>query len=469
MNPHQAIFDRLRTHAPAIARTSAAQRLAKIRRLYQGAYDLRAEIGAAGREELGMDGRAQMAPLKWVMTDVMSNLETWMQDREAPPQTALMGRRGYIHNEPKGVVLHLATWNAPILVSLSPLISMMAAGNAIVLKPSEIAPLSADLVGKIIAKAGLEDDVAVITGGPETAQALLKLPFNHICYVGNNRIGRLVMQAAAEHFAGVTLEMGGKNPVVIAADADLDSAAAKIVYGRHMIAGQTCLAPDYIFVDEKVKQAFADKLVAKIKAFYDPADKGFQASPDLPRIVHPRHVTRIKGLIDDAVAKGARLLIGGEALEEARFISPTVLDGLTEDMAIFQEEVFGPVLTLQGFTSRDFVVAEIEKRPKPLGFYVFTQSRETADWFINATRAGTSAVNGIATQSLVPSLPFGGFNHSGIGSLNGETGFKEFSNLRSVVEDSLDPTQGSPMFYPPYPPGMEGVLDQMLTPDPAWG
>ena len=469
MNQYQEIFDRLRQRAPLLARTNAAERIAKLRRLQQAVYDLRAEIGAAGTAELGQDGRAQMVPLKAKFDDVAVNLARWMERAEAAPNPALMGRRGYTQYEPKGVVLHLATWNAPMLISLSPVISMLAAGNAVLLKPSEIAPLAAEIVEKIIARADLGGDVAVVKGGPEVAQELLKLPFNHICYVGNNRIGRLVMTAAAQHFADVTLEMGGKNPIVVAADADLDDTAGKIVYGRHLVGGQACLCPDYILADAAIKDQLATRIVEKITAFYNPTGAGIQASRDLPRIINQRHTLRIKGLIDDAVAKGARVLTGGTVDVANRFVSPTLLEGITEEMDIFQEEIFGPVISIQAVASRDAAIAEIEKRPKPLGFYVFTRSREVADWYLDHTRAGSSAVNNIATQALSPSLAFGGVNHSGIGRLGGHAGFQEFSNPRGVVEDALEPSTGTPMMYPPYPVGMEAFLDTLLAPDPLPG
>ncbi|WP_157219033.1 aldehyde dehydrogenase family protein [Flavisphingomonas formosensis] len=461
---YRDIFDRLRARAPALARTSADERIAKLKRLYQAVYDLRGEIGEAGLEELGMDGRLALLPLKEEIGFVSERLAGWMEREEVEQVPSLMGRRGYIHWEPKGVVLHLATWNSPVLISLSPLVTMLAAGNAVVLKPSELAPLSADLVAKVIEKAGLTDDVAVVTGGPETAQALLKLPFNHVCYVGNNRVGRLVMEAAAKHFAGVTLEMGGKNPVIVERDADLDDAAAKISFGRHLVAGQVCLSPDYVLVHESVREPFVAALKTKIAAFYDPEGKGFQASPDLPRIVNTRHAARIKGLIDDAVAKGATVALGGEADVEARFVAPTVLENVGETMEIFHEEVFGPVLTVQGFSSREEAAREIAGRPNPLGLYIFTKDRATVDWYIDHTRAGSTAVNAVAAQANIGTLPFGGSNHSGIGRLGGRAGFREFSNGRGVVEDALDPAVGTPAAYPPFPPEMAAYVDHMLAP-----
>lgn len=464
MQDYQQLFTQLKARCPGIARSTAAERVEKIRRLYQAVYDLRAEIGRAGDAELGMDGRLALLPLKEEVRHACERLESWMTRTDVEQVPSLMGRRAYVHYEPKGVVLHLATWNSPVLISLSPLVSMIAAGNAIVLKPSEVAPESAELVRQVVARAGLSEEIAVVTGGPEVAEALLRLPFDHICYVGNNRIGRLIMEAAAKNFASVTLEMGGKNPAVIDASADIDDAAAKLAFARHIICGQVCLSPDYILVHDSVRERFLTSLQEKIRAFYDPKGEGFAASPDLARIVNERHVRRIKALIDDAVTKGATAVMGGEADPATRFVAPTILTGVTPQMAIYEEEVFGPVVFVQGYSDREEAMTEIAKRPKPLAIYIFTQERDAADWFLEHTRAGTSAINCAVVQANIQSLPFGGANHSGIGRLGGHAGFIEFSNARAVVEDALDAKSGAAMMYPPFPKEALAYVDHMLAP-----
>ncbi|MBC7521503.1 MAG: aldehyde dehydrogenase family protein, partial [Sandarakinorhabdus sp.] len=241
-------------------------------------------------------------------------------------------------------------------------------------------------------------------------------------------------------------------------------AAAKIGYARHLIAGQVCLSPDYVLVAAKVKDAFVAALKDKISAMFNPNGEGFDKSADLPRIINERHTLRIKALIDDAVAKGAKVVFGGEIDVAKRFIAPTILEGVTAAMEIFDEEVFGPVIFVQPYATREEAVAEVAKRPKPLGLYVFSQDREMADWFIDHTRAGTSAVNNAVVQANIATLPFGGANHSGIGRLGGRAGFIEFSNPRGVVEDSLDQSKSAMMFYPPYPPEAAMFIEHMLTP-----
>lgn len=458
------IFAKLAANAANIAATTAEQRVAKLKRLYQVVFDHRGEIAEAGFEEIGMNGMLHLIPLKDEIEWACAHLDKWMRDEKAADVPALMGRRAYVKYEPKGVVLHIATWNSPVLISLSPAVSAIAAGNAVAIKPSEIAPHAADIVRRIIGEVFAPDEVAVVTGGAAAAQALLALPFNHICYVGNNRVGRLVMRAAAEHFASVTLEMGGKNPAIVDASADVEDAAAKIAYARCLIAGQVCLSPDYVLVHESREEDFVKALGDRFTAMFNPEGKGFAASRDYPRIVNQQHTRRIAGLIADAVEKGAKIVFGGDIDDASKFIAPTVLRGVPESAAIFHEEIFGPVISVQGFRIPEDAVAEVAKRPKPLGLYVFAASPEMARFYMDHTRAGTSAVNNAVVQANINTLPFGGCNHSGIGRLGGRAGFIEFSNPRAVVEDAYDPAQNAPMFYPPYPDGAEMFVEQMLTP-----
>ncbi len=457
-------FQRLRAGAPKFARTTAAERVAKLQALQKAVNDHLDEIDEAGMAEINMSGLGQLLPLKEEIAWACAHLEQWMKPGEAAAgPSGLMGRRGYVHHEPKGVVLHLATWNAPVLISLSPAVSMLAAGNTVMIKPSELAPRSAEIVKKIIEQAFAPDEVAVVLGGPEVAQEALALPFNHVCYVGGTRVGKIVMKAAADHFAPVTLELGGKNPVIVDKSADIEDAAKKITFGRSIMAGQVCLAPDYILVPHAQRDKLVDALAANFKAFYDPSGAGVKASADFSRIINPNHTKRIAGLIADAKAKGAKIAYGGDVDEGQRYIAPTILTDVTDEMDIAFEETFGPVLCVMGYDTREEAVAEVAKRPKPLGLYIFAADRDAIDFFLNNTRSGSAAINNNVTQANIPTLPFGGCNHSGIGRLGGHAGFLEFSNLRAVVEDPADPKQAPPAFYPPYPAEARMFLRAMLT------
>jgi len=367
-----------------------------------------------------------------------------------------------VQYEPKGVVLNLATWNAPVAIGLVPLMGAIAAGNTMLLKPSELAPKSAQVLADIVASVFPDDEFAVVQGGPEVAGELLKLPFNHIFFIGGHAVGRLVMRAAAEYFASITLEMGGKNPTIIDASADLPDAARKIAWGRVANCGQVCLAPDYALVEASVQQPFVEALGKAMHALYNADGKGFQASPDLPRIVNTRHFDRIKALLDDALAKGARVACGGETDRDDLYIAPTVLTDVTEDMRIMQDEIFGPILCVLPFSRREEVLATIRRRPKPLGLYVFAKDRAAIDWYLTHTTSGSTVVNHNLIQSGTnPNLPFGGVNASGTGRLGGRFSFLECSNTRAVVEEG--PPLGDPgLMFPPYSDKYKKMIGQML-------
>jgi aldehyde dehydrogenase (NAD+) len=251
-------------------------------------------------------------------------------------------------------------------------------------------------------------------------------------------VGRLVMKAAAENFAAVTLEMGGKNPAIVAASAAIDNTARKIAWGRIANAGQVCVAPDYVLVHESVFDAFVQSLTKAMTDMYNATGSGFEHSPELMRIINDQHFARVTRLLQDARDKGAKIAFGGQTRAEDRFVAPTILTNLSEEMLIMQEEIFAPLLPVIPFRDRREALAIIERRTKPLALYIYAKDRPTIDYFLAHTSAGSTVVNHNLIQSGTnPRLPFGGVNHSGIGRIGGETGFREFSNARSVVEQPL--------------------------------
>lgn len=461
-----ALFQRLAAKAPALGQTTAAQRAEKLQKLLAATLAARPAILEAGRKELGLhdtDIDAQLLMVKSEADFICRKLKTWVGRHPVQGSLMTVGKKCYVQYEPKGVVLNLAAWNAPIAIGFVPLMGALAAGNTVVLKPSELAPHSAKVLADIVRSVYPEDEFAVVQGGPEVAQELLRQPFNHIFYIGGHAVGRLVMKAAAEHFASVTLEMGGKNPVIVGASADLGDAARKIAWGRVANAGQVCVAPDYALVNSSVERPFIEALGKAMNAMYNADGKGFEKSAYLPRIINARHFERIKGLLDDAVAKGARIEVGGQTDAASRFIAPTVLSGVTASMRIMQEEVFGPILAILPFTDRAQVVREVSSRPKSLSLYVFSRDREEIDWYLNHTSSGNAVVNHNLIQSGTnPHIPFGGVNASGIGRLGGHYTFLESSNARAVVEDG--PGLGDPnMMFPPYSDKYKEAIAWMLS------
>lgn len=452
-NDTAALFSRLAAKASALAQSSAEQRIGKLQRLLKATLDARPAILAAAKRELKLcdaDVDAQLLMIKSEAEFICRHLRSWIGRHPVPGSLMTLGKKSYVQYEPKGVVLNLATWNAPIAIGFVPLMGALAAGNAVVLKPSELAPHSAQVLADIVGSVFPDDEFAVVQGGPEVAQELLRQPFNHIFYIGGHAVGRLVMKAAAEHFASVTLEMGGKNPAIVDASADIEDAARKLAWGRVANAGQVCLAPDYALVHASVEQPFIEALGRAMTAMYNADGRGFRESLYLPRIVNAHHFERIKGLLDDAIGKGARVVFGGETDAADRYIAPTVLTNVSPSMRIMQEEIFGPIIAVLPFQDRAEILREVRSRPKSLALYIFAKDREFIDWTLNHTTSGSAVVNHNLIQSGTnPHLPFGGVNASGIGRLGGHYTFLESSNARAVVEDG--PGLGDPnMMFPPY-------------------
>ena len=436
-----ARFAALRDGSRILAGTSGAERAARLRRMMAAVLANKKRFYDAAHTELkacDLDVAAQLVMLRSEVDYAAKHVGTWMKPRRVRNSAATFGKRCYILHEPKGVVLNLATWNAPVCIGLVPAVAAIAAGNAFALKPSELAPHSATVLREVMAATFPENEFAVFEGGPEVAQALLAMPFNHIYYTGGQRVGRLVMKAAAEHFAAVTLEMGGKNPAIVDASAAIDNAAKKIAWGRVANAGQICVSPDYVLAHESVFESCVEALVQAIDAMYNADGAGFEHSVELLRIVNDQHFVRVVRLLQDALDKGATVACGGETRAEDRFVAPTVLTNVTEDMLVMQEEIFAPILPVMAFRERSEAIEIIHRRTKPLALYIYARERAAIDYFLAHTTAGSTVVNHNLIQSGTnPRLPFGGVNHSGIGRIGGEQGFMELSNARSVVEQPL--------------------------------
>lgn len=460
------LFRGLHSSARKLRHTSVEERTEKIQQLLKAVLDAREDIRAAVREELALcdtDIDAQLLMIKAEAEFIAKNLQQWV--RKEPIQGSIMtlGKKSYVQYEPKGVVLCLASWNAPYAIGLVPAMGALAAGNAVCLKPSELAPASSALIKRIVESVYPRDEFAVVEGAADVAQELLAQPFNHVFYVGGHSVGRIVMKAAAEQFASVTLEMGGKNPAIIGPSADIEETAGKIAWGRISNAGQVCIAPDYVLAHESVADEFSEKLQESIRAMYDADGLGFQKSQYYPRIINDRHFERVKGLIDDAREKGAEIAFGGDCDASDRYIGPTIIRQAGENTRIMQEEVFGPVITITPYSARDEVLETIERRPKPLSLYVFSRDRDEIDFYLANTTAGNSVVNHNVIQSGTnPNLPFGGVNASGTGRIGGWYTFAEASNARSVMEEG-PPVVDPDLTVPPYGDKYKKMVDDMLN------
>ncbi len=448
----QRVFTAQQAHAPAVRATTAAQRKAKLRRLADALLDRRETF----YEALAAD--FQKAPVEVDLTEIkavtkeaehaMAHLDDWMTPDRVRSPLLFTGTRSEIHYEPKGVVLIMAPWNYPVNLTLGPLIGALASGNCVVLKPSEHAPHTAAALQDLIADLYDEREVTVFTGGPDVAQTLTAQPFDHIYFTGSPAVGRLVMKAAAEHLTSVTLELGGKSPAVVDATADLKQAAGRIAWSKFTNAGQTCVAPDYLLVEEHVHDTVVERLRTTIHQFYGASTEAQQTSDDYARLIHKEHYETILAFLTDARETGATVAVGGQHDAATNYVAPTVLTDVPLDADIMQDEIFGPLLPVIRYRSIDEATRIINDRPSPLSFYVFSERETTVDALLRRTTAGSTCVNEGFIHFVNPDLPFGGTGESGIGRGHGRWSFREFSNERSVLRRSY----GSDLLRPLYPP-----------------
>jgi aldehyde dehydrogenase (NAD+) len=447
-------FEKLQSSKLKLRNSSAAERAAKLNAIWEATKARKEDLFIATHKERGthdLDVAAELMMVKSEIDFVAKNTANWMRPEKVRNSMATMGKRCEIRRQSKGVVLNIAAYNAPTAESIVPAVAAISAGNAIAVKTSEYAPHSAQIIQEIFNEALPEDEGQVFQGGVETAQELLALPFDHIYYTGGMAVGKIVMKAAADNFASVTLEMGGKSPVIIDETADIENAATKLAWGRVMNAGQVCIGPEYVLIHESRKDEFLKLIVEKINEQYNSEGTGFQNSKYVPRIINERHHGRIKGLIDDATNKGATLVCGGGSDAADRYIEPTVLTNMSEDMDIMQEEVFGPVLSVIPWSSRQEVLDSIERRPTPLALYIYSKDKDFVEYFLTNTSSGSAVVNNNCIQSGTnPRLAFGGVGTSGMGRVGGYEGFKSMSNERSVVHQPLDRFRDILINLPPY-------------------
>ncbi len=452
------IFDTLRDNEYAFGATTARERIALLQTLSEVIMRDRQKI----REALWADYRKPAAEVDlteiYVLTSeikhVKSYLSKWMAPKPVGTPLSMFGSSSYIQYEPKGVSLIIAPWNYPFQLALGPMISAIAAGNPCVVKPSEHAPHISKVIGQIVTEVFKPNQVALVEGGVDITTELLKMPFRHIFFTGAPEIGKIVMKAAAENLASVTLELGGKSPTIVDETADLDKAALRIAWTKFSNNGQICLAPDYLLVHNKVKQSFEHKLSNQLKTFYgdDPA-----LSPDYMRIINHNHFKRLDTYLQDALKKGAKVITGATTDESQEYIAPTLLTDVTMESMVMQKEIFGPILPIIGYDSIDECIEIIREKEKPLGLYIYSRNKKNINKILKNTRAGGTCINNSAVHFFNPNLPFGGVNNSGIGKAGGWYGFEAFSNARSVLQQNMP--SALERLMPPYTATKQKLID----------
>lgn len=450
MTTIQQAFDAQRDTALRLRQSTVAERKAKIMKLRDAVLANQEAIVQAGwadfRKPAAEVDLTEVLPVVAEANDALRNLKSWMKPKGVWPSRMMVGTKGYMQYEPKGRCLIISPWNYPVNLSLGPLVSAIAAGNTAIIKPSEMTPNAAAVISKIVREVFDPSEVTVIEGDAPVAQALLELPFDHIFFTGSPAIGKVVMVAAAKHLTSVTLELGGKSPTIVDETADIELAVKNILWAKFTNNGQTCIAPDHIFVHERVREAFVAACASKLKEVYG---ENPQRSDSLARVVNSRHTGRIGSLLQDAVARGAKVLAGGQTDLNDSYIAPTLLGDIPNDALIMQEEIFGPLLPVITFSRLDEVIARINAEPKPLALYMWSRNEANIQQVMQQTTSGGACINHCVVQFLHGNLPFGGVNNSGIGSAHGHHGFKAFSHERAVVRTRIMLAR---MFFPPYTP-----------------
>ena len=391
----------------------------------------------------------------------VGELESWARPKKVDAPVTMLGTRSVIQYEPRGLCLIISPWNYPFSLAAGPLVSAIAAGNTVILKPSELTSHVSAVLKKMVKEVFDPSVVSVIEGGPEVAQHLLKLPFDHIFFTGSPSIGKVVMKAASENLTSVTLELGGKSPAIITSSANIKDAATRTAVAKFVNNGQTCVAPDYVLVDETIAGKFIPALIDQTKKLFLGESPSFDKSDNYCRIINERHFIRLNELLQDALNKGAKLEFSGNVDQSSRFIHPMILTNVSADSRLMDEEIFGPILPVITYKNLDEVVDIINSKPKALGLYVFSNSNSDQNKILKETSSGGVCINDCAVHFLHHNLPFGGVNNSGIGKSHGYYGFIAFSNEKPVMKQKSGWTPIQ-LFYPPYTSRSKKIMDWFL-------
>jgi aldehyde dehydrogenase (NAD+) len=446
------LFDAQVANRWAIASSSTRQRIERLTRLRDAMRDRRLELLEAIHADFGKQAvEAEMTELFPALEEVnlaIRELGRWMKPRRVGTPLLLLGSRSEVRYEPKGVVLLLAPWNYPFGLAMAPVVAALAAGNTVMLRPSEKTPRTARFIRDLLGTIFPENEVAVLVGDRSVADALLELPFDHILFTGSASVGRKVMAAAARHLTPVTLELGGKSPAIVDETADIETAAERLAWAKFVNAGQTCLAPDYVLVHESVARKLEASLRAAIERFYGADEETRLRSVDLASLVDAASAGRLDRAVKETVASGARVVIGGGVDVPGRRMAPTVLAEVPDDSAIMAEEIFGPVLPLLTYRDLGEAIRRVQGRQKPLGLYIFSRSTPRVEEVLRGTSAGGTCVNNALLHYANPYLPFGGVGESGMGNYHGRWGFEAMSHPRAVLRQTF--WASTKLLFPPY-------------------
>ncbi|MDX6743226.1 aldehyde dehydrogenase family protein [Actinocorallia sp. A-T 12471] len=413
------------------------------------------QISEALAADLGRDAfeswLTDLTSTRVELVDAKKNVRKWMRAKRVSTPLTLQPAKSWVQYEPLGVVLVISPWNYPFYLAVSPLIAALAAGNCVVVKPSEHAPATSALLAELLPAYLDADAVAVVEGAAEATQELIDQGLDHVLFTGGPGIAKAIMAGAAKHLTPVTLELGGKSPAIVTKDSDLAVAARRVAYGKYVNSGQTCIAPDYVLAERGVADAFAQEVVRAFDAMTE--GKGGKAR----RIVNERHAQRLTGLLD---GHGGKVVTGGESAPDDKVVDFTVVVDPDPDAPLMTEEIFGPILPIVRYDSLKDAIDFVRARPKPLAAYLFSPSKDDERAFLADVSAGGVVVNHVMFHVLNPHLPFGGVGNSGMGAYHGEFGFQTFSHRKAVLRKPQSPDPK--LIYPPYTEGTRKLLRRFM-------
>ncbi|MFZ4714430.1 MAG: aldehyde dehydrogenase family protein [Bacteriovoracaceae bacterium] len=453
----QELFLSQRKKYPLFKMTSSRERIKKLEELKEvvtsSREDLKEAIYQDFRKPHTETDLTEILPSISCINFLITHLDAWMKEVKVKGSTLIMGTSSYVRYEARGQILVISPWNYPVTLSLIPVAEAFAAGNAVILKPSEFTPHTNKVLKKIFESVFKNEEVIVIEGDASVSTELLKLPFHHIFFTGSTAVGKVVMEAAAKNLSSITLELGGKSPCIIDQDTDMPDTVKKIVWGKYVNAGQTCIAPDFVLVPESRAKEFLDLSVKAIQEIY--AD-----DKNMAHIISARHLTRLRNLTDEAIQGGAELICGNLTKEGTNYLAPTILFNPKVETKIMQEEIFGPIMPVIPYKDSIEAVNLINSMSRPLALYIFSNNENKQQYFMNHIISGGVGLNEVILQISNHHLPFGGVNHSGIGNYHGEFGFKTFSHERGVIKRNLN--LGVDYFYPPYTKTKQALIDSVF-------
>ena len=457
-------FQRQKIRAAAVPAANRAERVDRLQRLERLLLENEGAIAEAIARDFGTRSKhetqlLELFPSLEAIRHARRHLGRWMRPEHRGTNFWFLPGRSHIVWQPLGVVGIIVPWNYPIYLAVAPIASAIAAGNRVLVKMSELAPATGALFASLVARFFPPEELAVVNGGPDAARAFSRLPFDHLLFTGSTAVGREVMRAAAENLTPVTLELGGKSPAIVGRGFRIDEAAARILFGKCLNAGQTCVAPDYVLVPEDAVDAFVTAARKALARFYPT----LKSNPDYTAIVNERHRERLEGYLREARAKGAHVIELNPAREDLQGsgkMAPALLIGVTDSMAVMREEIFGPLLPVVPYHNLEAAIAYVNARPRPLALYVFEHDGEAVERVIEATVSGGVTVNETILHVAQDDLPFGGVGPSGMGHYHGREGFETFSKKKAVFRQSR--LNGLKLFRPPYGRRFEALVRLLL-------